>query len=59
MEKFKVYKNENLYDDFYCDIYDDLVYDAGKNEYEVDELTHILKPKKIGCAPDYLAVHMR
>ena len=55
MEKFKVYKNENLYDDFYCDIYDDLVYDAGKNEYEVDELTHILKPKKnkilvdVGC----------
>jgi len=55
MEKFKVYKNENLYDDFYCDIYDDLVYDPAKNDYEIDELTHILKPKKnkvlvdVGC----------
>ena len=55
MEKFKVYKNENLYDNFYCDIYDDLVYDPSKNDYEIDELTHILKPKKnkvlvdVGC----------
>ena len=33
-----------IYDDFYGNIYDDLVLDAGKNEYEVRELTHILKP---------------
>ena len=46
MEKFKVKKNDNLYDDFYCSIYDDLVLDHGKNEYEVRELTHILKPTK-------------
>ena len=46
MEKFKIMKNDNLYDDFYCSIYDDLVLDAGKNEYEVRELTHILKPAK-------------
>ena len=31
MEKFKVNKNDELYDDFYCSIYDDLVLDQGKN----------------------------
>ena len=25
IEKFKIKKNDNLYDDFYCSIYDDLV----------------------------------
>lgn len=46
MQKFKVNKNDELYDDFYCSIYDDLVLDQGKNEYEIRELTHILKPSK-------------
>ena len=46
MEKFKVMKNDNLYDDFYCGIYDDLVHDWTKNDYEVRELSRILKPSK-------------
>ena len=46
MEKFKVMKNDNLYDDFYCSIYDDLVHDSAKNDYEVRELSRILKPSK-------------
>lgn len=55
MQKFKVNKNDELYDDFYCSIYDDLVLDQGKNEYEIKELSYILKPNKnkklvdIGC----------
>ena len=43
MEKFKLKKNDNLYDDFYCSVYDDIVYDARKNNYEVDEISRIFK----------------
>jgi SAM-dependent methyltransferase len=36
-DKF-VYKNKDLYDDFYTSIYDDLVYNSRKNEFEVNEI---------------------
>ena len=36
-DKF-VYKNEDLYDDFYVGIYDDLVYNRRKNDFEVGEI---------------------
>ena len=55
MKKFEEKDNSNLYDDFYCEIYDELVYDKNKNYFEVDELTRLLKPDKtkkivdIGC----------
>ena len=46
MKKFEEKDNSNLYDDFYCEIYDELVYDKNKNYFEVDELTRLLKPDK-------------
>ena len=55
IEKFKIKKNDNLYDDFYCSIYDDIVYDGRKNSYEVDEISRIFKKANsksivdIGC----------
>lgn len=55
-KKFEVYNNDNLYDDFYSSIYDELVYDLNKNSYEVGELIRATKMNKsksiildIGC----------
>ena len=36
-DKF-VYKNQDLYDDFYTSVYDDLVYNRRKNDFEVGEI---------------------
>jgi SAM-dependent methyltransferase len=36
--EFMVKKGNDVYDDFYCSIYDDLVYDDLKNDYEVVHL---------------------
>ena len=36
--EFMVKKGNDVYDDFYCSIYDDLVYDDLKNDYEVIHL---------------------
>jgi len=35
-----------IYDDFYATIYDDLVYNPAKNDYEVGHLTKFTKPTK-------------
>jgi SAM-dependent methyltransferase len=53
-DKYVLKKGEDIYDDFYCDIYDDLVYDDVKNRYEMDELSRILNLNKstildVGC----------
>ena len=32
-EKYKVLKDNNIYDDFYVDIYDQLVYSSNKNNF--------------------------
>lgn len=44
--KFVTKENNDLYDDFYCSIYDDLVYDTTRNEFEVQEITNIAKINK-------------
>jgi SAM-dependent methyltransferase len=36
-DKF-VFKNQDVYDDFYTSIYDDLVYNPRKNEFEVNQI---------------------
>jgi SAM-dependent methyltransferase len=49
-------KNNEIYDDFYASIYDDLVYDGVKNNFEINEISRItnMKPMTsyvldIGC----------
>ena len=37
-EKFITKKGDQVYDEFYVDIYDDLVFDVGKNKFEIDEI---------------------
>lgn len=39
-EKYVEKKGLAMYDDFYCNIYDELVYDEVKIEFEVDEMMH-------------------
>ena len=43
-DKFILKKNIDLYDDFYATIYDDLVYSAIKNDFEVEEIIRNTKP---------------
>lgn len=38
------YDVETIYDDFYVDIYDDLVFNKGKNDFEIGELIKTAKP---------------
>ena len=47
-EKFVVKKEDEVYDDFYVSIYDDLTYDKIKNNYEVGEIAKLVRtsPKK-------------
>ena len=33
-----IYKNKEIYDDFYASVYDDLVYNQRKNDFEVGEI---------------------
>lgn len=37
-EKYKIVKNNDIYDDFYVDVYDQLVYSDNKNQFEIKEL---------------------
>ena len=36
--KFETKNNKNIYDKFYAEMYDDLIYDNGKSQYEVNEI---------------------
>ena len=45
-QKFITKENDNIYDDFYCSLYDELVYDHAKNKYEVNEIKYQIKPAK-------------
>tara|TARA_B100001123_G_scaffold447955_1_gene607227 strand:+ start:1025 stop:1966 length:942 start_codon:yes stop_codon:yes gene_type:complete len=45
-EKFIIKEDNDIYDAFYCSIYDELVYDHAKNKYEVGEIKHQIKPSK-------------
>jgi len=40
-DKYRVYENDAIYDDFYADIYDELFIQPNKIEAEVDEIIHI------------------
>ena len=37
-EKYKVVKNNDIYDNFYVDVYDQLVYSDNKNQFEIKEI---------------------
>ena len=37
-EKYKIVKNNDIYDDFYVDVYDQLVYSDNKNQFEITEV---------------------
>lgn len=45
-ENFIVKENNNIYDTFYANIYDKLVQDDVKNEYEVGTIINLTKPTK-------------
>ena len=40
-DKYKIYENDAIYDDFYANIYDELFIQPNKIEAEVDEIIHI------------------
>lgn len=40
---FVLKTNENLYDDFYCQIYDEILYDKNKHSFEMREITKLYK----------------
>ena len=42
-DKFVLKENSELYDKFYCSIYDELVNDPIKNEYEISQIDNITK----------------
>lgn len=42
--KFEMKQGPDVYDDFYADIYNDLVFDKIKNEYEVGEIINVTHP---------------
>jgi SAM-dependent methyltransferase len=44
-DKF-IYKNKDLYDDFYVNIYDDLVFNQRKNDFEVNEIIKFINKGK-------------
>lgn len=45
-EQFTIKENNNIYDTFYANIYDKLVHDDMKNEYEVGTIINLTKPTK-------------
>lgn len=54
-EKYVLKQGDQIYDNFYSTIYDELVYDDVKNDFEVGEIKRLVKPTKhnrildIGC----------
>ena len=43
-KEFLLKEGPDIYDDFYSEIYDDLIYDKVKNEYEVGEIINTTQP---------------
>ena len=43
-EKYILKQGTDIYDDFYSSIYDELVYDNVKNDFEVGEIRRLVKP---------------
>jgi SAM-dependent methyltransferase len=51
-DKYELYDNESLYDTFYAEVYDQLLFSPIKNSYEINELNNSIKIKQlldIGC----------
>ena len=46
-EKFAKYYGNDIYDDFYVSIYDNLMYDEVKNTYEVQEIINLKTPNNV------------
>ena len=42
-ENYEVYDNDSLYDNFYTEIYDQLLFSPVKNTYEINELSNTIK----------------
>ena len=45
-EKYVLKQGNDIYDDFYTSIYDELVYDNVKNDFEVGEIKRLIKPSQ-------------
>ena len=45
-EKYVLKQGNEIYDDFYTSIYDQLVYDNVKNDFEVGEIKRLIKPSQ-------------
>jgi ubiquinone/menaquinone biosynthesis C-methylase UbiE len=52
LKKFVLKQNSELYDDFYCEIYDELMYDPAKNIFELDEIKLLTNLKKTSSILD-------
>ena len=44
--KFITFKNDDLYDDFYADVYDKLVYSPSKNKFELKAISKYIQKGK-------------
>jgi len=40
-KEFVIHKNQDVFDDFYVSVYDDLMHNVGKNNFEIGEITEI------------------
>jgi len=43
-EKYVLKQGDDIYDNFYSSIYDELVHDTVKNDFEIGEITRLIKP---------------
>jgi SAM-dependent methyltransferase len=51
-DNYELYDNDSIYDSFYSEVYDQLLFSAPKNSYEVMELNNTIKSQNlldIGC----------
>ena len=51
-DNYELYDNDSLYDSFYSEVYDQLLFSAEKNSYEINELSNTITIKNlldIGC----------
>ena len=51
-DNYELYDNESLYDTFYAEVYDQLLFSPSKNTYEINELNNTIKIQQlldIGC----------
>lgn len=46
-EKYDVYDNDSLFDEFYTEVYDQLLFSQDKNTYEMDELSNLINIKHL------------